>query len=401
MSEIIEKALNTGPIQSAGSSTTSEIGAAAVNTGTGLSSITSNSGGALLPTQSRQFIDYIFDQMVLAKDGRRVVMQANTMELDKVQVGSRMVRKANQAGLGVFSAGSTSVGSTPSYPQSANLGQAQFTKVEVTTTKFRLDYELSTEALEDNIEGAGLEDHIARLMAVQFGNDLEDIAINGTAADVAAGASATIYDWTGGTGTSSYPLTLNGFVYLVANASATGADPNHFGVSTAIASATYWTSTGMSTTAGSAIQTVEALYNRLPRKFQQRRNELKVYGSTKNIQTLLTDLRKVGYGNAIGNSTEPIATEVLNGARPRVGGPAGAQYQVFGIPILEVPLYPDTFMDLTFPSNRIWGFQRDITVHREFQPKKDTVEYTVYVRMGVNIEEASAFTYVYNGVAGS
>jgi len=380
MSEIIEKAAGSpGNItQSIRTGLNGEIGTSGTYGGNGGSDLTANAGGALLPTQSRQFIDYIFDQMVLAKDGRRVVMQANTMELDKIQVGSRVVRKANQAGIGVFKAG-TAAATSPDYPYADNLGNAQFTKVEVVTTKFRLDYELSTEALEDNIEGAGLEDHIARLMAVQFGNDLEDIAINGVA------ASAGVY--TGAT----YPYTLDGFVQLVGS-SASG--DNHFGAATGIASATYFTATGLSTAAGSAILAIEALYNALPRKFQQRRNELKVYGSTKNIQTLLSDLRKVGYSGGIGNSTQEIANEVLNGGRPRVGGPAGAQYQVFGIPVLEVPLYPDTYVDLTFPTNRVWGFQRDITVHREFKPKKDTVEYTVYVRMGVNIEEASAFAYV-------
>lgn len=379
MSEILEKAGgNAGVTQSIRTGLNGEIGNSTTYGGNGGTDLANNAGGALLPTQSRQFIDYIFDQMVLAKDGRRVVMQANTMELDKVQVGSRTVRKANQAGIGVFNA-AASAATTPAYPYAENLGEALFTKVEVTTTKFRLDYELSTEALEDNIEGAGLEDHIARLMAVQFGNDLEDIAINGVA------ASGGVY--TGAT----YPYTLDGFVQLVAT-SASGS--THFAAANALASATYFTGTGLSTTAGSAIQTVEALYNALPRKFQQRRNELKVYGSTKNVQTLLTDLRKVGYSGGIGNSTQEIANEVLNGGRPRVGGPAGAQYQVFGIPVLEVPLYPDTYMDLTFPTNRVWGFQRDITVHREFKPKKDTVEYTVYVRMGVNIEEASAFAYV-------
>jgi DUF1365 family protein len=40
--------------------------------------------------------------------------------------------------------------------------------------------------------------------------------------------------------------------------------------------------------------------------------------------------------------------------------------------------------------SRIWGFQRDVTVHREFKPKKDTIEYTVFIRMGVNVEELSA-----------
>jgi hypothetical protein len=389
MSEIIEKALPTGVVQSVGTGTSGEIGVNAAVTNGLTPVISNNSGGSLLPTQSRQFIDYIFDQMVLAKDGRRVVMQANTMEIDKVQVGTRMVRKANQAGFGTVNSGGGGSATPTSYTgYGANLGGAQFTKVEVTTTKFRLDYELSTEALEDNIEGAGLEDHIARLMAVQFGNDLEDIAINGIAGDVAATASQTIYD----TDRASYPYTLAGFISLV---SAAAAGDNYFAAGNVVSSATYgFTSTGLASGTGSAITSVEALYNALPRKFQARRNELKIYASTANVQKLLTDLRRVGYtGGTAGTSTEPIATEVLNGARPRTGGPAGAQYQLFGIPILEVPLMPDSYMDLTFPTNRIWGFQRDITVHREFKPKKDTVEYTVYVRMGVNIEEASAFSY--------
>ena len=51
---------------------------------------------------------------------------------------------------------------------------------------------------------------------------------------------------------------------------------------------------------------------------------------------------------------------------------------------------PANRVTLTFPENRIWGFQRDITVYREFQPKKDTVEYTVFLRFGVQIEETDA-----------
>ena len=147
-------------------------------------------GGVLNPEQSRQFIDYIFDEMVLANDGRRVVMKANTMEVDKVRVGSRLVAKATQA------------------EQTGSNSAPAFTKIELTTTKFRLDYELSTESLEDNIEGQQLEDHIVRLMATQFGNDLEDIAINGRPA-------------TSGEGT--YNNTLAGFIRQTLDTSYTGA----------------------------------------------------------------------------------------------------------------------------------------------------------------------------------
>jgi len=311
-------------------------------------------GGVLNPEQSRQFIDYIFDEMVLANDGRRVVMKANTMEVDKVRVGSRLVAKATQAE-------QTGANSAPA-----------FTKIELTTTKFRLDYELSTESLEDNIEGQQLEDHIVRLMATQFGNDLEDIAINGRPA-------------TSGDGT--YNNTLAGFIRQTLDTSYTGA---HEAAAAAATMTSIWEATpdsGDGSVATLSLEAIEAVYNALPRKFKARRQDLKFYMNSKHLQELISALRSVG------SVPEQVATRVIDGVLPQIGGPAGAQYMIFGLPVLEVPLYPDNYVDLTLPSNRIWGFQRDVTVHREFKPKKDTVEYTVYVRMGVALEEKSAIAY--------
>jgi len=311
-------------------------------------------GGVLNPEQSRQFIDYIFDEMVLANDGRRVVMKANTMEVDKVRVGSRLVAKATQAE-------QTGANSAPA-----------FTKIELTTTKFRLDYELSTESLEDNIEGQQLEDHIVRLMATQFGNDLEDIAINGRPA-------------TSGDGT--YNNTLAGFIRQTLDTAYTGA---HEAAAAAATMTSIWEATpdsGDGSVATLSLEAIEAVYNALPRKFKARRQDLKFYMNSKHLQELISALRSVG------SVPEQVATRVIDGVLPQIGGPAGAQYMIFGLPVLEVPLYPDNYVDLTLPSNRIWGFQRDVTVHREFKPKKDTVEYTVYVRMGVALEEKSAIAY--------
>ncbi len=340
MSEILEKAAASGtvlsPLESPGAMT------AQGNTG--------DAGGVLNPTQSTQFIDYIFDEMVLAQDGRRVTMRGNTMELDKVRVGSRLVAKATQAE-------DTGANSAPA-----------FTKIELTTTKFRLDYEISTESLEDNIEGQNLEDHVVRLMATQFGNDLEDIAINGRPA-------------TSGDGT--YNNTLAGFVRQVLDTSFAGAHE------AAAASATLTGIWDDGDNTKLTLEALEAIYNALPRKFKARRQDLKFYMNSKHLQEILEDLRQIGAGGV----PEAVAGRVIDGQLPRVGGPAGAQFTVFGLPLLEVPLYPDNFVDLTVPQNRIWGFQRDVTVHREFKPKKDTVEYTVFVRMGVALEEKSAIAY--------
>ena len=149
---------NLSPAASLGNIATANYG---LTTGANAVNPTGTPGGILAPEQARRFIDYVWDATVLAKDGRRVTMRANTMELEKVNVGERVIRAAAQA-----------------QPTFTNAG-ATFSKVELTTKKIRLDWEVSTEALEDNIEGAALEDHLVRLMTNAFANDIEDLAING------------------------------------------------------------------------------------------------------------------------------------------------------------------------------------------------------------------------------
>ena len=58
--------------------------------------------GILRPEQARQFIDHVWDATVLAKAGRRVTMRANTMELEKVNVGERVIRAASQGSVQKF-----------------------------------------------------------------------------------------------------------------------------------------------------------------------------------------------------------------------------------------------------------------------------------------------------------
>jgi HK97 family phage major capsid protein len=300
--------------------------------------------GILRPEQARRFIDYVWDATVLAKDGRRVTMKANTMELEKVNVGERVIRAASQ-GLGEY----TNAGAT-------------FSKVELTTKKIRLDWEVSSEALEDNIEGAALEDHIVRLMTNAFGNDIEDLAINGT-----------------GTGSNAFTSIMNGFVNQVtANTSAA-----HESVANVVSNA--WTT-----------NTLQDIILAMPRKYRALKNNLKFYAGTDVFQGIvknngtLADAIAEAFVNK-GPGTEANRQAYLDGNAQTFGG--ARTTRVLGIDVQEVPYYPAGYVDLTFPANRVWGFQRDITVNREYRPKKDTVEYTVFVRFGIQWEELDAVAY--------
>ena len=300
--------------------------------------------GILRPEQARRFIDYVWDATILAQDGRRVTMRANTMELEKVNVGERVIRAAAQAVGDYTNAGAT------------------FSKVELTTKKIRLDWEVSAEALEDNIEGAALEDHIVRLMTNAFGNDIEDLAINGT----------------GDSADGSFLGIMNGFVNHVKEDG-----DAHEAVVTV--SNDNWTTDAM-----------QKIILAMPRKYRAIKSNLKFYAGTdafqgiiKNNGTLADAIAEAFAGTPAGTPANRQA--YLDGAAQTFGG--ARTTRVLGVDVQEVPYYPAGYVDLTFPQNRVWGFQRDITVNREYKPKKDTVEYTVFVRFGIQWEEQDAIAF--------
>jgi hypothetical protein len=334
-----------GDVTNPGNSTLGNIPTATFGVTTGPNAVNPSGdtgSGILRPEQARRFIDYVWDATVLAKDGRRVTMRANTMELEKVNVGERVIRAAAQADGDYTNTGAT------------------FSKVELTTKKIRLDWEVSAEALEDNVEGGALEDHLVRLMTNAFANDIEDLAINGV-----------------GAGGTAFTSIMNGFVNKAKIGDA------HESVVTVTDNA--WTPDVM-----------QNIILAMPRKYRALKNNLKFYAGTdafagivKNNGTLADAVAEAFSGRVAGTSANRQA--YLDGGAQTFGG--ARTTRVLGIDVQEVPYYPDGFVDLTFPQNRVWGFQRDIVVNREYVAKKDTIEYTVFVRFGIQWEEEDAIAY--------
>jgi hypothetical protein len=338
-------------LDSAASSVGSQLGntaTAAFGSTTGANAVnpTGVAGGILAPEQARRFIDYVWDATVLAKDGRRVTMRANTMEIEKVNVGERVIRAAAQGA-----------------PDYTNIG-ATFSKVELTTKKIRLDWEVSTEALEDNIEGGALEDHLVRLMTNAFANDIEDLAINGL-----------------GTGADAFLSIMAGFVKQTRGT--VGNDAHEYAAT--VSDNNYTTSV------------MQGLLLAMPRKYRALKSNLKFYAGTDAFAGIvrnngtLADAISSAFADRVG-STQANRQEFLDGGAQTLGN--ARTTRVLGVDVLEVPYYPAGYVDLTFPQNRVWGFQRDITVNREYKPKKDTIEYTVFVRFGIQWEELDAVAYV-------
>jgi Phage capsid family len=342
---------------------TTNLGTSAVNASGDAANL--SGAGLLYPDQANRFLDYMWDATILAKAARTIRMRSNTTEIDRVSVGQRIMTVASEDNpreyTGIDNTGASTITNAA----------ATFSKVSLTTRKLRLDWELSSESLEDNVEGADLEDHIARLMATQAGNDIEDVLINGI------GSSTGLLS------------AFKGFRQLaidnshVVDAQGVGLDKAVFNL---------------------AIKT-------LPRKYKQRRNQLRFFTGSNLVQDYL-------YNLTTSTTVTPfdIASGVIRGdVTANDGGPGTVTPFAFGIPVINVPLMDETRvgdyttptglhgdLHLTFPQNFIIGIKRDVTVYRLFQPKKDTIEYTLFIRVGCAVENYDAHVIVKNvKVAGS
>lgn len=297
--------------------------------------------GFLTIEQADKFIDYIWDATVLWQEADKKKLNSPESEWQSVTVGARIVRKATEA------------------VDTGENATANFTKVSLRTTKLRLDYELSTESLEDNIEGTDLDDHLSRLFSHQFAQDLEELSIHGDT-------------------NSSDPL-LSAFDGWHKKALAGGR----------VVSAAGGTGNG---------QLSRKHFNQalkaMPRKYAQRKGDLRFYASTGLVQDYLYSQSENGI----------VPNEIIQGTLRQSPIPTGAAGYTttfpFGVELKEVPLFDtqfneinagtgmsgnDTtsFMELTAPKNRLVGIQRNVQVFREFKPRKDAIEYTMYVRFGV------------------
>jgi hypothetical protein len=327
--------------------------------------VTGSGTGLLYPDQANRFLDYMWDATILAKAARTIRMRSNTTEIDRVSVGQRLMTVAAEELPRDYAQGIDTAGTAAG---------ATFSKISLTTRKLRLDWELSAESLEDNIEGPDLEDHIARLMATQAGNDIEDVLINGK-----------------GSGSGLMSAFAGFRAQALANAHVV--DGNGQGLDKAVFN--------------TAIKT-------MPRKYKQRRNQLRFFVGSNLVQDYLYNLT----ANAGSVNPWDIASGVIRGdVVANDGGPGSTTPFAFGIPVINVPLMDETrdstgraigdsgydasaglFGDvhLTFPQNFIVGIKRDVVVYRLFQPKKDTIEYTLFIRVGCAFENYDAHVIVKN-----
>ena len=272
-------------------------------------------GGLLNIAQADRFITYMFDLTQMTKL-RLVRMDRPRMELDKLAIGTRLLRKATEM---------TTVTDSSSFTTS---------KVTLTTTKLVLPWDISRDTYKANIERSGVADTIQRLMAIQAGNDFEELAILGDT-----------------TSSDAMLVAFDGWRKL-ANASSDTVQVMFSG-------------------SGLSKAIFSKMIKNMPVKYRTRRNELRFYAPSNLVQD---------YVEGLSDRETQLGDQLLS---------EGARAVAYGIPIVEVALMPSTLSGtyggatgnhgdvyLTFPENFITGVLEDIVIFHWFNARKDSLVKT-------------------------
>ncbi|HEY3412228.1 MAG TPA: hypothetical protein VGM51_04115 [Armatimonadota bacterium] len=359
-------------------------------------STTTISTGVLNPDQAQAFVQQVFEATPMLTAARRVLMGARKMNVDKIGVGSRLLRKRPE--------GTTVAGM-------ATLAAAQ---VQLDAVNLSLPWEITEDAIRFNMEGERFEETVISLMTRQVGVDLNDLAWNGntvapslTTLSAALSSSATSISVASTAGypesgvleidserifyasrsTGSFGSLIRGFDGTVA--------ANHSNSAT-VGMATDWLTIALngwlkqsSTTAhvieGSTISggamdkgQFKAAIAAMPTKYL-------TTASANGLRWIMHPRTAFAFYDSLVDHVASSGDLILLGA----GGKAP-----YGYPILEDPAVPIGALVFTDPRNLIIGLATDVRVSRDVG-SKDVISrgvryYQIDLAADVKIEEADA-----------
>jgi HK97 family phage major capsid protein len=123
-------------------------------------------GGYMDPQRAMKFVEMMQESPTIIRDARLETFPGDSMKIDKIGFGSRILRKATE---------NTALASNQRAKPTT--GQLQLTTKE-TIAEVRLSYD----TLEANIERENFKDHIIRMIAERAAVDLEELILNGDSA---------------------------------------------------------------------------------------------------------------------------------------------------------------------------------------------------------------------------
>lgn len=304
-----------------------------------LADLTSN-GGLLLPEQSDTFIRLLVDQPTLLNQVRTVPMNAPQMNINKIGLGSRILRAANQAGGQGLTSGGTldaNSGNNSRWVQADQRVKPDLQKLTLVTKEIIAEIRIPYEVLEDNIERGDVVNTLLQLIAERAALDLEELLING---DTGSGDS-----------------------YLAL----------HDGVLKRITTNTV-NANGQPVTVGVFNQAKKAL----PTKYRRNLGILRFVFSmdTESDYRVQVASRSTGLGDSTLVGNDPL--------------------KVLGVPLLGAALMPISSGIFLNPQNVIFGVQRNLRIEQDRDIRAREVVIVLTARIAIQIEQEDACVKVLN-----
>lgn len=295
-----------------------------------------SNGGVLLPEQSNAFIDLLVVEPTIIKQARTVRMNSPTMYINKIVMGNRILKAAPQ-GTAPY-AGDSSAAENNRWLLKSDRSEVTTSKIQLNTYEVMAEVHLPYETLEDNIEGAGLEDHIMRLIAQRTARDVEDWCLNADTTLAGSDAFLGLRDGLLKTATSN----------VVNNASA-GCTPDLF----------------------------QAGMLAIPQQYLRDYTQLKHIVPTADTIKYRGNVarRATGYGDSS-----------LTG---------DGQLMVYGIGVEAAPLMPAHTGIFTYPKNIIFGIHRNIQIETDKDIRAREIIIVLTMRIDVvwdNVDAVVKYT---------
>lgn len=294
-------------------------------------------GGKLRPEQADTFFQKIMDTSKLLGEVRAVQMSADTMNINKIGLGSQILYPAN-AGTAPYP---TDANTNSRYLAAANRFNPAFEQISLSVKEYQAETVLTDDILENNLEQENLPAIILDLAAKKIGWDMERLLING---DTAAVDSTGLIN------------SQNGVLKRV--------------VSNVVAAGGAWSAT----VAGNVKKA-------LPTRYRNDVANMKFY---LNPDVLINQQVAVSArATALGDSS------LVNGDKLKMLG-------VTTEDLTALPLANGLYIN---PKNVVLGLQRNMRIEAVRDPRARATIFVITTKFGIQLEEEEAAVRV-NGITG-
>lgn len=304
------------------------------------------SAGSLSADQENQFLDWLIEKQVTLSRVRIYPMVSGSAYLDELITASRKLRAGVE-------------NTEPSLSDAFTTARRQLDVVETIWAE-----DITLDFVENNIERGNINNHIARNLAVAFGNDHNDLLWNGDDS-----LAATITDTTPADGVDDTTgLSQNDHTFLRINDGL-------------IAIAT--SDANVNDTDATSLTTAQAVFKEMlkdmPFDYKARMDLDLSYLVPYNLAHT--------YADELTERGTDFADRVLINGLPEL--------RYFGLPVIaeshlgRTHTSPDNAV-LTPRQNIFWGLQRGMTMESEWRPRKRAWEFTLTAKADVNYAKSQA-----------